>query len=193
MKKYFIPIISLFVLTIIGSFFIDQEVAIGIFKLQDPILTTIFVYFSYIFTNLTIFLFGALFLIRNKTMIPYMTLGYLVHGFFHIIIKFFINRPRPFIEISLKQIEGFSYDFASWNTTFPSFHVAAMFFMIPFIFKLKSKLRYVWVGLAVLMGIVRIYSGVHYLSDILAGALVGLAFGYLTLYIYEKKARNLFK
>ncbi|MDD5254047.1 MAG: phosphatase PAP2 family protein [Candidatus Nanoarchaeia archaeon] len=187
MKKYLIPIVSVYILLVILSFYIDPNMAIALFKIHTPFLTAIFSYLGLIFTTAGIIILGSLLFIKKKTYIPYMVVGYIITGLIHIPLKFIINRARPFAELSLAKLPDISYDFSLWNTAFPSWHAAAMFFVVPFTFKIKSKLRYVWLVLALLMAFSRMYFGFHYLSDTLAGILIGLGAGFLTLKIYEKK------
>jgi len=87
-----------------------------------------------------------------------------------VLLKIITNRTRPFIALALEKMPGIGYDFASWNLSFPSWHAVSFFFMIPFI---SRKYKPYWFALAVVVGFSRIYSNVHYLSDVLFGALLG--------------------
>lgn len=103
-------------------------------------------------------------------------------GLINYILKEIIQRPRPPIEFRMVQEASYS---------FPSGHaMASLAFYGLIIYYLSSyiknnKIRNIsFVGLSVLIfliGISRIYLGVHYASDILAGFLISIV--YLALYI----------
>jgi len=48
-----------------------------------------------------------------------------------------------------------------------------------------GKMKYLWVFLGVIVMLSRVYLGVHYLSDVIAGMLLGLLIGDLTNYIVK--------
>lgn len=95
------------------------------------------------------------------------------------IIKLVVERPRPLPPIELIRESGYS---------FPSMHAAVSMATYGFLIYLISKLVHpphhrkpAMLGtgaLIVLIGFSRIYLGVHYLSDVLAGYAVGALFVY---------------
>ncbi len=89
-----------------------------------------------------------------------------------VLLKMIILRTRPFEALGLELINGADYNFASWNTSFPSWHTASASTLFPFI-KEHKKIKYVWIIYIALIALSRIYLGVHYLSDVFAGAVIG--------------------
>jgi len=57
-------------------------------------------------------------------------------------------------------------------------NAAALYWLMPLVLGLSRRERYAWLGLAALIAISRVYLGVHYPSDILAGALLGWGIAY---------------
>ncbi len=102
--------------------------------------------------------------------------GYLVSEF----LKSFFQVPRPFEVISwvrhLSNTGGYS---------FPSGHATAAFSGF-FILGVKYGRLPIFVSLAIIVGISRIYMGIHYPSDIVAGALIGIACALISFKIEEK-------
>jgi undecaprenyl-diphosphatase len=105
------------------------------------------------------------------------------------IIKVLINRPRPFETYNL--IPLLSNEIGQ---SFPSGH-AAFFFALAMAVTLfnkkvhleRSRRAGIWLFVgAFLISLARIYAGVHYPSDILAGAAVGVFSGWLVWRIFKK-------
>lgn len=63
--------------------------------------------------------------------------------------------------------------------SFPSNHAVNNFAAAVFLLRLFPNYKWIFLVVAILVSISRIYLGVHYPSDVLGGALIGVAFGYL--------------
>ena len=91
-----------------------------------------------------------------------------------VLLKPFIMRPRPYV--SIEELAAL-VDMSSDPNSFPSGHTTAVFAMAMG-WQLASEKKWLkifgWV-LAVLMAFSRLYVGVHYPTDVLAGALIGMA------------------
>ena len=91
-------------------------------------------------------------------------LGY----FLKIAIQFFYVRPRPFVSHEVMQLIDKSAD-----PSFPSGHTVLAFAIAFSIWFYNKKLGSIFLLLALLVGLGRIYVGVHYPLDVLGGVLVG--------------------
>jgi undecaprenyl-diphosphatase len=91
----------------------------------------------------------------------------------NVILKHLVARPRPWLDVA--GLAPLIYE--SDPNSFPSGHTCAAFAAaMIWVRALPEKwMRVTAVVLAVLMGLSRLYVGVHYPSDVVAGALVGIA------------------
>ena len=123
----------------------------------------------------------ALILIKNKKIGASISLNLVIITGINLLLKNIIQRPRP-VEFRLIDERGYS---------FPSGHsmVSVAFYglIIYYIYKRMDNKKIKWClitflsVLVFLIGISRIYLGVHYTSDVIAGGLISIS--YLVIYI----------
>jgi undecaprenyl-diphosphatase len=92
-------------------------------------------------------------------------------------------RPRPYVTFPqvLPQVNRLFYQ--PTVSSFPSYPAALTFAFAFGIWLQNKKVGLVLFGLAALMSLARIYVGVHYPSDIVAGAAIGIVVTYLCSWI----------
>jgi undecaprenyl-diphosphatase len=97
------------------------------------------------------------------------------------LIRHFWQRSRPFINNNVNLVVNYSNE-----SSFPSGH-AAFFFAIATVVYLHNKKAGIlfFVG-ALLISLGRIFVGIHWPLDILAGAIVGIFSGWLASKIFRK-------
>ena len=83
-------------------------------------------------------------------------------------LKDFFYTPRPFLISGLTPLVKYSSD-----GSFPSNHTAAAFAIAITVFLHHRRLGIILIILALLIGISRIFGGVHYPIDIIGGAAIG--------------------
>ena len=88
-------------------------------------------------------------------------------------LKHYFERIRPCNALEgVRMLVGCGRSFSM-----PSNHsVNAFAFAVPFMIMIKNRVRYFFPLIAVLVGFSRVYVGVHYPADVLAGALLGSIF-----------------
>ena len=97
-------------------------------------------------------------------------------------IRFFYYRPRPSVALGIHPLIN-----SDVTGSFPSGHATAYFALAMVVYyfceKNKESISRKWqmwfIGLTVLMGIARIFIGVHWPSDILVGAIIGIGSAFL--------------
>lgn len=96
------------------------------------------------------------------------------------LIRFFYHRPRPFSALPTHQL---LIDNA-WS--FPSGHATFFFAMATAIYFYNKKWGVFFFMATILMTISRVIAGIHYPSDIVGGALIGIAVAYVVFHIARR-------
>lgn len=109
----------------------------------------------------------------------------LARGFITEIIRFIHYRPRPFLALGFQSLLGNS-DVAG---SFPSGHATAYFALALAVFYFNKKWGWWFLIAAIVMGIARVFIGVHWPSDILVGALIGLVSAFVVKKILPEQSK----
>ena len=101
--------------------------------------------------------------------------------------KLMVDRPRPYGTLT----EAVLRQSPAHGTSFPSSHtavtVAVVTALMPF---LPKPARFVAIAYAILVAWSRVYLGVHYPLDVIAGAGIGLAVGGAVMFVSERRTRR---
>lgn len=90
------------------------------------------------------------------------------------VLKLLFMRDRPFYTEIVPLMDIISY-------SFPSGHVAICFSALPVLDREFPKIKWFWIIFALAVAFARLYFGLHYLSDIIAGMILGYGIGFLLL------------
>lgn len=177
-KAVFVAVILLIIL----SLFLDDIAFSFISYLKNPIFDAAF---SLITNTISIFIVLALasyavFLDRGKRKWLYFLWASLALSvLLSFALKLLIARPRPSEEI-------FYLFFNLVDYSFPSLHAMAAFSLLPILNKALPRLKLFWLSFAILFAFSRVYLGLHFFSDIIAGAFFGYFIGVFMLYMENK-------
>jgi membrane-associated phospholipid phosphatase len=135
--------------------------------------------FTQVGNGLTSLAIAVIFFIASERFLAYeLILGTLTLWLVVEMVKFIIHRPRPFIRLTQARIVGYR----PIGRSFPSGHTSQAFFMATLLaqhFHASVWLLILLYAIALLVGITRLYVGAHYPRDVLAGAILGSAWGLL--------------
>jgi undecaprenyl-diphosphatase len=127
-----------------------------------------------------------LFLLKNSKKYRPMAVKGLISAFFSRfgiieLIRFFWDRSRPFVENNVNLLLNHPV-----TSSFPSGHAAFYFGLSTIVYFYNKKLGILFLISSSLISISRVFVGVHWPSDILAGAIVGIFSGWLVMKISDK-------
>jgi membrane-associated phospholipid phosphatase len=100
------------------------------------------------------------------------TVSFFLASWLSFVIKGIVDRSRPPEAIGFDALVG-----VPGSPSFPSGHAMSAFAVAGAIALLAPRLRWPVLGLASLIAFSRVYLGVHFWIDVLAGAALGLAIG----------------
>ncbi len=170
-----------FLLIIIGIFF-DKEIVLWLAQKRIYLLNEFMARFTFFGAWFCVFVIMTLLFLwykRKRGWIAPLWLSLFVSLGITFFLKLIIMRPRP--EVAL----------ASYNTfSFPSGHAAAVFSTLAILDREFPRFKWVWILFALLVAFSRLYLGVHYLTDVVVGALIGYSVSLLIVKIWNKRLRE---
>ncbi len=181
-----------FLVILAASFFFDKQMIQFVASLRNYYLSQIFFGVKFLDNEILVAVFLTVILLwkkgKREWVFP-MWMTILATGIASFILKYSIQRPRPFVQGFVTLLPGLAdkASYHTWDFSFPSFDTALTFCAVPIVWKLFPRFRYVWISFAVLVGLSRMYFGVHFMSDVLFGGAMGLLIGILIVREEMKK------
>jgi len=188
-KKYYKPVIVflclILTLEIVGDLFANEVMKkdiIGYNLISTYLISDFITPIAKFITNfggvIWLILFTAILAItlKNRAIKLFVILNLAVSGGLNQLLKRIVQRPRP---TEYRLIDESGYSFPSGHSMVSAAVYGFLIYLI--LKKIKSKtlkwsLITILVTLIILIGISRIYLGVHYTSDVLAGFLISISY-----------------
>jgi len=165
--------------------------------ISNPILDSLFTFFHQPYKNiwfvLIVLSIWIFFIYKHKKnrlfLILILPLGILITDKIGDSIKEFELRKRPYMNINHEEINvlvkvkkennGQYKNTKSSKKSFPSNHAANIFFIYFMLSVLYPNKKKYFLLISIMVGISRIYVGVHYPFDVISGAGIGLCVGFI--------------
>ena len=99
--------------------------------------------------------------------------------FFNMTIRKLIDRKRPFAILPITPIIE-----QKPRGSFPSNHsTSAMVIALSFLY-LNFYFGIIFIAMAIITGISRVFAGIHYITDVIAGLSIGAILGYIGFFVF---------
>jgi membrane-associated phospholipid phosphatase len=118
----------------------------------------------------------VLFFTNNRRLAYELILGSVLLWLVVLLIKILIHRSRPSFQLTEARIVGYK----QVGQSFPSGHTSQAFFLAVLLtqhFHLSMWITLLVFAAALMVGVTRMYVGAHYPRDVLAGIVLGSAWG----------------
>lgn len=159
-----------------------DKLAFSLFKIRTPLLTKIFLIITNLGSPYVLILLTLLsFLLKNKKLSFIITANLGLITIINQVLKFIVKRPRP---SDLFLIVETGYSFPSGHSMVSlSFYGLLIYFIYKYFKNKKLKIFLITLLslIIVLIGVSRVYLGVHFVSDVISGFLLSLS--YLIIFI----------
>jgi len=99
-------------------------------------------------------------------------------------IRLFYHRLRPFVYMHLQPL------FIVTSDSFPSGHATLYFAFAFVVFHFNRRWGYWFIAGAAVISIARVMAGVHYPTDIIAGALIGWSAAWVSVWLSKRYVRH---
>ena len=190
-KNKEVILFSIAILSIFGNFYFDSQIVSWISLIRNNFLNEFFLGLTFLSSEIIVFFFlTSLFLYnenKRRWIFPlWLTLFFsAITGF---LLKVSVQRMRPFETGIVETLPVLiSESFNVWNYSFPSFQSMLVFCAIPILVMEFKKFKYIWILFAILVAFSRVYFGVHFMSDVIAGAIIGYSIGLIVVKLEKEK------
>ncbi len=186
-KVIFIGILILFFIFL--SLYFDSEIVKAISLIKNNFINNFFLGINFISSEVIIFLLVIILFLwkknKRKWILPIIfTVG--LSAVISFLLKVIVQRQRPFQLGIISLMSNLESSYSVWNFSFPSSHAILAFAVLPFLSKEYPKFKYVWIIFAGLIAFSRVYLGLHFLSDVLIGGIIGYLLGAVILKYEEE-------
>lgn len=194
MKKFFYLFVLLFfvdLIMVITGFSSNFDNAISLFFSvhNNVIFTNIFKAISFICSpkfmialNVLLFIF---IIVKKKYKLFIIVLSSISSVIINNLVKIIVRRERPDY---LRMVMEKSYSFPSGHAMISVLFFGSIIYLVnKYNLKYKKLITFSLSTFVLLVGISRIYLGVHYLTDVVGGYLLGFIVLFLIIHLFERK------
>ncbi|MCL2323437.1 MAG: phosphatase PAP2 family protein [Oscillospiraceae bacterium] len=163
---------------------VDEKVLYFINSLRKyKILNIFMIFFTYIASTSGVAIIVSVLFLTKIPMLRHLcfrlSIAIIIAAWFVKIIKHFLHRIRPYVKFTTLNTKKIGID----KYSFPSGHTTTAFSMATTACFIFPQFSVFFILAASLVGLSRIYLGVHFPSDILGGAMIGISVAHIINFI----------
>ncbi len=165
----------------------DKDLFLLINQFSNPFLDKLFIFLTYFGSSIFwLFIIAILWLKKRRELSVKLLYAFIIDSLFLVFMKFYFLRERP-----LKRFEDIEILTTGIGPSFPSGHSERAFSSTIILANYYRKLAIPLLLFAFLVGFSRIYTGVHYPLDVLAGMLNGMLVSIISLNLPTKRFQKI--
>lgn len=140
-----------------------------------------------VLTTLFLILATVVYFYRDYVGLGYLALIFVGSGVWPSLLKLYFKRERPLLEDHLVRVLDYSFP-SGHSFGAAAIYIGLSFYVARFAHSRAQELTYYFLGLLLIsiVGVSRIYLGVHFATDVLAGICGGAVWGLFLSLIYER-------
>jgi len=151
----------------------DLNISKLVVGLGNPLLTTLMIWVTYLSTPIIAILSTLIVYSMDRKRLFALWTSLIATLGLVVLIKVFVGRFRP-VQLGFfpanAPLSLIKESYSQWDFSFPSSHAAVAIAVLPF---MPKKWRMPWIVFSAVVIFSRVYFGLHYLSDVIAGAALG--------------------
>ncbi|MBU1039357.1 phosphatase PAP2 family protein [Patescibacteria group bacterium] len=172
----------------------DEKIVNFLYALANssPAWSLLIIFLAVVLIWLMLFWYIILIFRKNQRTIFDLAISLVGAGSFYVfllVVNFLWFRPRPFVSLGFTPLINMS----PLSSSFPSGHAGLAFLLAYLVAKYQPTSKWLAYSLAGLVALARLGVGVHYFTDVVVSAFLGILFGYLVWIIKEKLLNWRFK
>jgi membrane-associated phospholipid phosphatase len=131
-------------------------------------------------------LWGMFSIYNTKIALLAITTGFIARFVVKEFVLLFIQRPRPYVAYPNEILPLIAPNMKELYESFPSGHTIFCFAIATILYRYNKTYGYIAYVISIVVGLSRVFAGVHYMTDILAAAILGVVTALGTHAIYKK-------
>lgn len=189
-RRFFLVLVSIYLIVLQTSILIlpKGEEIIYFYAIRNDILTHLFIFITHIGEWIPLTCIGIYLLFKNRKALAAIAVAFIPSDLLVLWVKKLLAYPRPLIYFNHGEILPIDNFSPLFYNSMPSGHTFSAFFsatVLCTLFNLNKLNQCLVFGIAILVGVSRMYLMCHFKEDVFVGSAMGILAGILPIFIYK--------